>query len=196
MDWYSASLPSILTISLVIWIMSTNFCTAKTCIIDAVADVRGVSKWVAIHLFVVVVHLSTCGCVTLARFCQLQDICGIICAVMTWLLILYAEFVVMVVIIWPSPYPVYSTLNMIIFNLLAFLAYASHLRTMFSDPVSDKLPLYYYHSIVFWGSWQLIALCSSSTRAPCQKEMLRKKWFNSLASKRAKSFSNARNAAV
>lgn len=67
-----------------------------------------------------------------------QDICGIICAVMTWLLILYAEFVVMVVIIWPSPYPVYSTINMIIFNFLAFLAYASHLRTMFSDPVSDS----------------------------------------------------------
>lgn len=55
---------------------------------------------------------------------------------MTWLLILYAEFVVMVVIILPSPYPVYSTINMVIFNLLAFLAYASHIRTMFSDPVS------------------------------------------------------------
>lgn len=68
--------------------------------------------------------------------CFEQDICGIICAAMTWLLILYAEFVVMVVIILPSPYPVYSTINMVIFNLLAFLAYASHIRTMFSDPVS------------------------------------------------------------
>lgn len=67
-----------------------------------------------------------------------QDICGIICAVMTWMLIAYAEFVVMVVIILPSPYPVYSTVNMIIFNLLAFLAYASHMRTMFSDPVSVR----------------------------------------------------------
>lgn len=67
-----------------------------------------------------------------------QDICGIICAVMTWMLIAYAEFVVMVVIILPSPYPVYSTVNMIIFNLLAFLAYASHMRTMFSDPVSSE----------------------------------------------------------
>lgn len=66
-----------------------------------------------------------------------QDICGIICAVMTWLLILYAEFVVMAVIILPSPYPVYSTINMIIFNMLAFLAYASHIRTMFSDPVRE-----------------------------------------------------------
>ncbi|XP_055311871.1 palmitoyltransferase ZDHHC3 [Sitodiplosis mosellana] len=75
-------------------------------------------------------HNRCCG----GRAWCVQDICGIICAVMTWLLILYAEFVVMVVIILPSPYPVYSTINMIIFNMLAFLAYASHIRTMFSDP--------------------------------------------------------------
>lgn len=74
--------------------------------------------------------------ILIVNYCYLlQDICGIICAVMTWLLILYAEFVVMVVIILPSPYPVYSTINMVIFNMLAFLAYASHIRTMFSDPV-------------------------------------------------------------
>lgn len=59
---------------------------------------------------------------------------------MTWLLIAYAEFVVMVVIIMPSPYSVYSTINMIIFNTLAFLAYASHMRTMFSDPVNRTHP--------------------------------------------------------
>lgn len=41
----------------------------------------------------------------------------------------------MAVIILPSPYPYYSTINMVIFNVLAFLAYASHIRTMFSDPV-------------------------------------------------------------
>lgn len=64
-----------------------------------------------------------------------QDICGIICAVLTWMLILYAEFVVMAVILLPNPYPVYSTINMVIFNSLAFLAFSSHLRTMFSDPV-------------------------------------------------------------
>lgn len=54
---------------------------------------------------------------------------------MTWFLIFYAEFVVMAVIILPSPYPIYSTVNMIIFNTLAILAFASHIRTMFSDPV-------------------------------------------------------------
>lgn len=88
---------------------------------------------------------------------SLQDICGIICAVMTWLLILYAEFVVMVVIILPSPYPVYSTINMILFNLLAFLAYASHIRTMFSDPVNRKQKLHFVCSI-FLRICQLINL--------------------------------------
>lgn len=63
-----------------------------------------------------------------------KDICGIVCAVFTWLLIIFAEFVVMRVILLPSPYPVYSTINIIIFQLLAFLAFASHIRTMLSDP--------------------------------------------------------------
>lgn len=76
-------------------------------------------------------HNKCCG----GRAWCVQDICGIICAVLTWFLILYAEFVVMAVILWPSPYPVYSTINMIIYNTLSFLAFTSHLRTMFSDPV-------------------------------------------------------------
>lgn len=69
------------------------------------------------------------------RIWFIKDCCGIICAVITWALILYAEFVVMTVILLPSPYPVYSYVNMVIFNLLAFLATSSHMRTMFSDPV-------------------------------------------------------------
>lgn len=66
---------------------------------------------------------------------DLQDICGIICAVLTWLLIIYAEFVVMAVILIPTINTLYSSLNMAIFQCLAFLAFASHLRTMFTDPV-------------------------------------------------------------
>ncbi|XP_037045950.1 palmitoyltransferase ZDHHC3 [Bradysia coprophila] len=63
-----------------------------------------------------------------------KDICGIICAAMTWFLIFFAEFVVMAVILLPSQYPVYKTINSVIFNILSFLAISSHLRTMFSDP--------------------------------------------------------------
>lgn len=62
-----------------------------------------------------------------------KDICGIICAIMTWMLILYAEFVVMAVI-FPSSDSWMGTVNMIIFNIGCFLAVAAHLRTMFSDP--------------------------------------------------------------
>ncbi|XP_023708947.1 palmitoyltransferase ZDHHC3 [Cryptotermes secundus] len=64
----------------------------------------------------------------------IKDICGVICAILTWLLILYAEFVVMMVMLLPSPYPVYSTINIFIFQTFAFLAFASHLRAMFTDP--------------------------------------------------------------
>ena len=75
----------------------------------------------------------------------IKDICGIICVVMTWLLILYAEFVVMVVMLIPSPYPVYSTINMIIFQTFAILALVSHLRAMLTDPVSSKLSFDIYN---------------------------------------------------
>ncbi|XP_053679810.1 palmitoyltransferase ZDHHC3 [Anopheles nili] len=63
-----------------------------------------------------------------------QDICGIICALLTWSLILYAEFVVTMVILVPNPYKAYRYINFIIFNTGSFLAFASHLRTMLSDP--------------------------------------------------------------
>lgn len=95
-----------------------------------------------------------------------QDICGIICAVMTWILILYAEFVVMAVIVLPSAqaYPVYSTINMIIFNMLSFLAFASHMRTMFSDPVGQSSKM-----------TQNMFNCKFDFRAQLRKETLRKK---------------------
>jgi len=62
-----------------------------------------------------------------------KDICGIICALLTWFLILYAEFVVMAVI-YPGSSTIYGNINMVIFNIGCLMAVASHLRTMFSDP--------------------------------------------------------------
>lgn len=53
---------------------------------------------------------------------------------MTWFLILYAEFVVMKVMLLPSPYPLYRYINMFLFNCGTFLAISSHLKSMFSDP--------------------------------------------------------------
>lgn len=99
------------------------------------------------------------------RFWFVKDYCGIICAVLTWSLILYAEFVVMTVILLPSPYPVYSYVNMVIFNLLAFLATASHMRTMFSDPVRDSSSSHHYPLYSLTSSFHLLS------RAPSPREM-------------------------
>lgn len=66
----------------------------------------------------------------------IRDGCGIACAIVTWFLVLYAEFVVLFVMLIPSRDYVYSVINGIVFNLLAFLALASHCRAMLTDPVS------------------------------------------------------------
>lgn len=105
-----------------------------------------------------------------------QDICGIICAILTWALIIYAEFVVMAVILLPNINTLYSGLNMAIFQTLAFLAFASHLRTMFTDPVrKEKLPhnirLTLFCNNFFNNSNQKKIL----SRAPFQKETLRRR---------------------
>lgn len=67
----------------------------------------------------------------------IRDACGIVCAIITWLLVLYAEFVVLFVMLLPSKNLMYSIVNGTLFNTLAFLALASHLRAMCTDPVSQ-----------------------------------------------------------
>uniref|UniRef100_A0A8C4WYN6 Palmitoyltransferase n=1 Tax=Eptatretus burgeri TaxID=7764 RepID=A0A8C4WYN6_EPTBU len=61
------------------------------------------------------------------------DCCGLTCAVITWMLMLYAEFVVLFVLLLPSSLW-YGLTNGILFNSLVFLAISSHLRTMLTDP--------------------------------------------------------------
>lgn len=68
-----------------------------------------------------------------------RDACGIICGVITWMLVFFADFVVLFVMLVPSKNLTYSLINGAIFNSLAFLALASHFRAMCTDPVS--LPL-------------------------------------------------------
>lgn len=69
------------------------------------------------------------------RWC-IRDVCGVVCAVLTWFLVLYADFVVMFVMLLPVKNAVYSTLNATLFNALAVLALTSHSRAMCTDPVS------------------------------------------------------------
>lgn len=73
----------------------------------------------------------------------IRDICGIICAILTWVLILYAQFVVTFVILFSSSYTLYSVFNLVLFQTCAFLAFASHLKTMFTDPVSKFFSFLY-----------------------------------------------------
>lgn len=76
-------------------------------------------------------HNRCCG----GRAWCVRDICGVVCVGLTWLLILFAEFVVMRVILLPNLNPVYNVMNSLLFQVFAFLAIASHVRTMLSDPV-------------------------------------------------------------
>ena len=68
-----------------------------------------------------------------------KDVCGVICAIFTWGLVFYAEFVVMYVMLMPSQSAMHSVVNGIIFQFLAFMAIASHARAMLTDPVSSCL---------------------------------------------------------
>uniref|UniRef100_A0A8D1VCM7 Palmitoyltransferase n=1 Tax=Sus scrofa TaxID=9823 RepID=A0A8D1VCM7_PIG len=64
----------------------------------------------------------------------IRDGCGVVCAVLTWLLVVYADFVVTFVMLLPSKDFWYAVLNGVSFNCLAVLALSSHLRTMLTDP--------------------------------------------------------------
>lgn len=67
----------------------------------------------------------------------IQDGCGMVCAFITWFLVLYADFVVTFVMLLPSKSFWYAVVNGVVFNCLAVLALTSHLRTMLTDPVSE-----------------------------------------------------------
>lgn len=65
----------------------------------------------------------------------IQDCCGMVCAFITWSLVFFADFVVTFVMLLPSRSFWYAVINGVVFNSLAVLALASHLRTMLTDPV-------------------------------------------------------------
>lgn len=80
--------------------------------------------------------LCTCTCCpNLSNWC-IKDALGLSCAIFTWFLFLYGEFVVVFVICTPSNYPfLVNLINLIVFHALQFLAISSHCRAMFSNPV-------------------------------------------------------------
>ncbi len=70
------------------------------------------------------------------RYWCVRDCCGMVCVFFTWALILYAEFVVVKVILLPdmASFSFYSVVNLLLFEAFALLAVASHTRTMLTDP--------------------------------------------------------------
>lgn len=63
------------------------------------------------------------------------DPCGIVCAVFTYILILYGQLVMLTVIAPPFP-GMWTVLRVVVFLGLAGLAVVAHVRSMFTDPVS------------------------------------------------------------
>jgi len=59
---------------------------------------------------------------------------SIICSVLTWGLVFFAEWVVSHVMLLPDPYSTHNVIAGGIFHMLAFLAVASHMKAMLTDP--------------------------------------------------------------
>lgn len=68
------------------------------------------------------------------------DPCGIVCAVVTYILIGYGELVVLLVLAPPFP-SIGTALCVIIFTAFATLAVISHIKAMMTDPVSYSIKI-------------------------------------------------------
>ncbi|CAH8660919.1 unnamed protein product [Schistosoma rodhaini] len=65
-----------------------------------------------------------------------NDCCGVACIFITWLLILYAEFVIDFIILNHSPSHTFYWISGIIYHLFAILAVVSHFKAFSTDPGS------------------------------------------------------------
>lgn len=53
-----------------------------------------------------------------------------------YILIIFAQYVLITVIWIPEKNTILKVINIVVFEFFVFLAFAAHLRTMFTDPVS------------------------------------------------------------
>ena len=65
------------------------------------------------------------------------DPCGIICAVMTYMLIFYGELVLLMVVAPPFP-DMWTVLNGLVFTGLVGLSVVAHVKAMITDPVREE----------------------------------------------------------
>jgi len=73
-------------------------------------------------------------CLRGLRIWLVQDACGYVCAGMTWSLILYAFFVVFLLLYNAEFGHVFNVTNGLVFTFFALLAGASHVKAMTTDP--------------------------------------------------------------
>ncbi|KAL8624551.1 hypothetical protein ACOMHN_005852 [Nucella lapillus] len=69
-----------------------------------------------------------------------NDPCGIVCIIMTYAAVLYADYVIVRYLIPPMSHTLWGPINAIFFNTIVFLITASHLRAVLSDPGMIPLP--------------------------------------------------------
>lgn len=71
----------------------------------------------------------------------IRDPCGIICVIVTYLAVLYADYVVMQWIVLHTMLDtLWGSFNAVLFNLILTLFMVSHLRAVLSDPGVVPLP--------------------------------------------------------
>ncbi|CAF3345325.1 unnamed protein product [Rotaria socialis] len=73
-------------------------------------------------------------CPTVSDWC-VRDPYGLSCGFTTWFLFIFAQLVVVFVILIPKSHStIFNLINLVIFHVLEFLAVSSHYKTMFSNP--------------------------------------------------------------
>jgi hypothetical protein len=101
--------------------------------------------------------LCTCACCrceccpTVSDWC-VRDPYGLSCGFTTWFLFIYAQFVVIFVILIPKSHStLFNVVNLLIFHTLEILAVSSHCKTMFSNPVCmhETYRLRHYKNVLF-----------------------------------------------
>ncbi|KPM08090.1 palmitoyltransferase ZDHHC3-like protein 1 [Sarcoptes scabiei] len=63
-----------------------------------------------------------------------RDVCGIMCAIFSYILMIFAQYVLITILFIPEENSVAKVINIAVFEFFTFLAFAAHLRTMFTDP--------------------------------------------------------------
>jgi hypothetical protein len=69
------------------------------------------------------------------------DICGALCCLLTWAVVLGSNYVVVYDLLPFLEWGTYGTVHACIYQVTIVLIFASHLRTVFSDPGTIPLPV-------------------------------------------------------